>query len=194
MFTGIIEEVGQVRQAGSRLEIVAKLILEDLIIGGSVSVNGVCLTAVDIGPDFFAADLAPETVRRSSLGSLQEGSPVNLERPVTLQQRLSGHLVQGHVDATATVRFFAELPDGNWWLRVEVPQELMRFVAEKGSITLDGISLTVAEVDGNFLAVAIIPHTYQHTALQGKSAGDVLNVECDILAKYVERLLGPRAV
>ncbi len=192
MFTGIIEEVGQVRQTGSRLQIVAKLILEDLVIGGSVAVNGVCLTAVEIGPDFFSADLAPETLHRSNLGGLDQGSEVNLERPVTLQQRLSGHLVQGHVDATGVIHSFAQLPDGNWWLRVELPAEIARYTVKKGSITLDGISLTIAEADRNVIAAAIIPHTYQNTALHGKSAGAALNVECDVLAKYVERLMSPR--
>ncbi len=194
MFTGIVEEVGEVRQAGNRLRVGAHLILEDLIVGGSIAVNGVCLTAVEIGPDSFTADLAPETLRRSNLGGLAKGSRVNLERPVTLQQRLSGHLVQGHVDATATIRFIAELPDGNWWLRVELPPELTRYVVEKGSITLDGISLTVAEVDGNVVAVAIIPHTYNHTSLQGARTGQVLNVECDVLAKHVERLMSACSV
>jgi len=194
MFTGIVEEVGEVRQAGSRFRVGANIVLEDLIVGGSIAVNGVCLTAVEIGPDSFTADLAPETLRRSNLGILTEGSRVNLERPVTLQQRLSGHLVQGHVDATATIRFFAELPDGNWWLRVELPPAMMRYVVEKGSITLDGISLTVAEVDGNFLAVAIIPHTYERTALRGARTGSLLNVECDVLAKHVERLMSARSV
>jgi len=194
MFTGIIEEVGQVRQAGTRLQIGAKLILEDLIPGGSIAVNGVCLTAVELSPDCFTADLAPETLHRSNLGTLHAGSPVNLERPVTLQQRLSGHIVQGHVDATAIIRSFDELADGNWWLRVELPASLMRYVVEKGSVTLDGISLTVAEVGENYLAVAVIPHTYRNTALRGAPAGSLLNVECDVLAKHVERLMSACSV
>ena len=186
MFTGIIEEVGRVRTAGSRLVVQAKLVTEDLVPGGSIAVNGVCLTAVEIAPDHFAADLAPETLSRSNLGDLVPGSLVNLERPVTLQHRLSGHMVQGHVDATATVESFSELPNQNWWLRVSLPEHLMRYVVEKGSITLDGVSLTVAEVDGNSLSVAVIPHTYEHTSL---SAASRMNVECDVIAKHVERLM-----
>jgi len=193
MFTGIIEEVGHVRQAGAKLQVVAKLVLEDLVEGGSIAVNGVCLTAVAIGSDSFTADLAPETLRRSNLGGLVNGSPVNLERPVTLQQRLSGHLVQGHVDAIARVDSLTQLPNGNWWLRVEMPPELMRYVVEKGSVALDGISLTVAEVNGNALSVAIIPHTYEHTGLRAASSGTAINVECDVLAKHVERLLSVRS-
>ncbi len=192
MFTGIVEEVGTVRQAGNRLVVEAKLVVEDLVPGGSVAVNGVCLTAVEIGADHFAADLAPETLRRSNLGDLQSGSQVNLERPVTLQQRLSGHLVQGHVDATAEIESLAQLPNGNWWLQARLPENLLRYVVEKGSVALDGISLTVAELDGNVLSVAVIPHTFEHTALHAASHSQRLNVECDVLAKHVERLLSFR--
>lgn len=192
MFTGIIEEVGTVLQAGNRLVIAAKLVTEDLLPGGSVAVNGVCLTAVELSADHFAADLAPETLRRSNLGDLQAGSLVNLERPVTLQQRLSGHLVQGHVDATAQLDSLEQLANGNWWLRARLPEDLIRYVVEKGSVALDGISLTVAELDGNVLSVAVIPHTYEHTALHAASLTHRLNVECDVLAKHVERLLSFR--
>ena len=192
MFTGIIEEVGVVRTAGSKLEIGASVVVQDLLEGGSIAVNGVCLTAVHWTDDSFTADLAPETLSRSNLGQLRAGSLVNLERPVTLQQRLSGHLVQGHVDATGTVESFRQLPDGNWWLEVSVPSELIRYIAEKGSVALDGISLTVARVDGNVLAAAIIPHTYAHTALRDASLNYRINIECDVLAKHVERLIEAR--
>ncbi|MDQ6677361.1 MAG: riboflavin synthase [Acidobacteriota bacterium] len=189
MFTGIIEETGLVKQTGTRLQIACALVLTDLSIGGSVAVNGVCLTAVAVQPDGFAADLAPETLNRSNLGDLRAGSRVNLERPVTLQQRLSGHLVQGHVDAAGVVESLSRLPDGSWWLRAVLPRELMRYVVEKGSIALDGISLTVAALEEDVISVAIIPHTYEHTSLKGKAGGERINVECDVLAKHVERLL-----
>ena len=194
MFTGIIEEVGVVRTAGSKLEIGASLVVQDLLEGGSIAVNGVCLTAVRWSAESFTADLAPETLSRSNLGQLSAGSLVNLERPVNLQQRLSGHLVQGHVDATGTVEAFRQLPDGNWWLEVSVPTELIRYIVEKGSVALDGISLTVARVDGNVLAAAIIPHTYAHTALRAASLNYRINIECDVLAKHVERLLEARLI
>lgn len=194
MFTGIIEEVGRVRMPGSRLVIEAKLVTEDLLPGGSIAVNGVCLTAVEIALDHFAADLAPETLSRSNFGDLVAGSLVNLERPVTLQQRLSGHLVQGHVDATATIQALDQLPGGNWWLRVKMPAALMRYIVEKGSVALDGISLTVAQLDEDSLSVAIIPHTYESTALSAASHGYRINVECDVLAKHVERLIAANAL
>lgn len=194
MFTGIIEEVGHVLQAGSKLRVAAHVVMEDLVLGGSIAVNGVCLTAVQIGDGFFEADLAPETLRRSNLGQLSNGMSVNLERPVTLEQRLSGHLVQGHIDATGAIIAFTQLPEGNWWLQIQMPPELLRYVVQKGSITLNGISLTVAEMEGNTLAVAIIPHTYEHTALHSAAAGHLVNIECDVLAKHVERLMSARSV
>lgn len=194
MFTGIIEEVGRVLQAGSKLRIQAAVVMQDLVLGGSIAVNGVCLTAVEMGDGFFQADLAPETLKCSNLGQLAIGMAVNLERPVTLEQRLSGHLVQGHVDSTAEILSFTQLPGGNWWLRVQMPPDLQRYVVQKGSITLDGISLTVAELERGTLAVAIIPHTYEHTALRHSAAGHLLNVECDVLAKHVERLMSARSV
>ena len=194
MFTGIIEEVGRVLQAGSKLRIAAQVVMEDLVLGGSIAVNGVCLTAVQIGEGFFEVDLAPETLRRSNLGQLASGMSVNLERPVTLQQRLSGHLVQGHVDATGTILNFTQLPEGNWWLQIQVPPDLLRYVVQKGSITLNGISLTVAELKGETLSAAIIPHTYEHTALHIAAVGHLVNIECDVLAKHVERLMNARSV
>jgi riboflavin synthase len=197
VFTGIIEELGTVaalepRQAGARLRVRCSLILEDLTEGASISVNGVCLTAVGISADYFAADLAPETLSRSTLGSLVSGSRVNLERPVTPATRLSGHIVQGHVDATAEIVALDELGDGNWWLKVRVPAALDRYLVEKGSISLDGISLTIASLDHEIVGVTIIPHTFTHTSLGTARVGSKVNVEVDVLAKHVEKLLAAR--
>ena len=189
MFTGIIEELGKVEAAGARLSIGCSRVLADLAMGASVAVNGVCLTAVDIRPDGFSADLAPETLERSNLGDLKPGDGVNLERPMTLQARLSGHIVQGHVDATAILETLRELGDENWELTVRVPRDLDRFLVYKGSICIDGISLTIASVEDGQVRVAIIPHTYEATNLSGRKPGDRVNIECDVLAKHVDKLL-----
>lgn len=202
MFTGIIEELGSVvsldpRPAGARLVIGCSTVLSDLTEGASIAVNGVCLTAVDIGANSFAADLAPETLERSNLGGLGAGSPVNLERPVTPATRLSGHIVQGHVDATAVVEAFDELGGGNWWLKVRVPAALDRYLVHKGSICIDGISLTIAALDSapdgdSLVGITIIPHTASHTTLGFARARTRVNIEVDVLAKHVEKLLGGR--
>jgi riboflavin synthase len=189
LFTGIIEELGKVEAAGTRLSIGCSRVLADLAMGASVAVNGVCLTAVDIRPDGFSADLAPETLERSNLGDLKPGDGVNLERPMTLQARLSGHIVQGHVDATAILETLRELGDENWELTVRVPRDLDRFLVYKGSICIDGISLTIASVEDGQVRVAIIPHTYEATNLSGRKPGDRVNIECDALAKHVDKLL-----
>jgi riboflavin synthase len=194
MFTGIIEEVGEVRRltrhdAGARLEIGCRAVLSDATPGVSIAVNGVCLTAVEVDEAHFSADLAPETLKRSNLGALQTGSLVNLERPLSLSTRLSGHMVQGHVDGTGEVRQLEQLGDGNWWLRVTVPADLNRYVIEKGSITLDGISLTIAGLGEDAVSIAIIPHTYAATNLRTRKRGDWINIEVDLIAKYVEKLL-----
>lgn len=190
MFTGIVEESGRVEQPGSRLSIACARVLDDLTIGASIAVNGVCLTAVDIRPDGFSADLAPETLERSNLGDLKSGDRVNLERPITLAARLSGHIMQGHVDGTATLESLRELENNNWELAVKVPPALDRYLVYKGSIAIDGISLTIADVTDRIVRVAIIPHTHQATNLSQRKPGDRLNIECDILAKHVEKLLG----
>jgi riboflavin synthase len=191
MFTGIVEELGTVAQAGNRLRVCCKTVLEDLTEGASIAVNGVCLTAVAITPDSFCADLAPETLRRSNLGDLQTGSRVNLERPVTPATRLSGHLVQGHVDATAGLVSLDPLGDENYWLKVRVPAEFDRYLVHKGSISIDGISLTIASLDpGPVVGVTIIPHTISHTTLGSAKPGARLNIEVDVIAKHVEKLLG----
>jgi len=189
MFTGIVEELGTVVTAGTRLEVKCTAVLSDLSIGASIAVNGVCLTAVSVTAEGFAADLAPETISRSNLGDLTAGSRVNLERPVTHATRLSGHIVQGHVDATGEVVALDSLRDGNWWLKVRVPKSLDRYLVEKGSVTLDGISLTIAALDGDVIGVTIIPHTYTSTNMCQARVGTRLNVEVDVLAKHVEKLL-----
>jgi riboflavin synthase len=190
MFTGIIEEVGSVESAGTRIVVRCRVVLEDAVLGASIAVNGVCLTVTALGAGSFAADVSPETLRRSTLGELRPGAPVNLERPLSPTGRLGGHLVQGHVDGVGEVIAVETLSEGNSWLRVRVPEELLRYVVAKGSIAIDGISLTVAEVEGDRLAATVIPHTFRSTALAGRRAGDRVNLECDIIAKYVERMLG----
>ena len=194
MFTGIIEELGAVESlakqtAGARLRVRCARVLEDLKPGSSIAVNGVCLTAVEIGRDAFSADLAPETLRRSNLGDLGPGARVNLERPLAPTDRLSGHIVQGHVDGTGELLELNQLGDENWWLKIRVPAELDRYLVFKGSIAIDGISLTIASLERDVLGVTIIPHTYQNTSLGTHTPGDRLNLECDVLAKHVEKLL-----
>ena len=189
MFTGIVEELGTVIAAGTKLEVRCSTVLSDLSIGASIAVNGVCLTAVAVGGDGFGADLAPETLSRSNLGDLVAGSRVNLERPVTPVTRLSGHIVQGHVDATGEIVGLDKLRDGNWWLKVHVPKSLDRYLVEKGSVTLDGISLTIAAIDVDVIGVTIIPHTFANTTIGQARVGTRINVEVDVLAKHVEKLL-----
>jgi len=194
VFTGIIEELGLVesveqRSAGSRLKIRAAAARSDLHEGDSICVNGVCLTAAALHEGGFFADAAPETLQRSSLGSLQPGSRVNLERALQASARLGGHIVQGHVDGVGSVVSLDLLGDDNWWLQVAVPAELERYLVFKGSVAIDGISLTVARVDGAVISVTIIPHTYHHTTISTLSTGSKVNVETDVLAKYVEKML-----
>lgn len=194
MFTGIIEELGTVESvrmgaSGARLKVRCSTVMNDAAEGASIAVNGVCLTAVEPRPDGFSADLAPETLRRSNLGDLRAGSRVNLERPLSPAGRLSGHIVQGHVDGTGEFLGLEALGDENWWLRIRVPADLDPFLVYKGSIAIDGISLTVAALEGDVLAATIIPHTYRNTTLAGYRPGARVNLECDILAKHVEKLL-----
>ncbi|HLK49071.1 MAG TPA: riboflavin synthase [Bryobacteraceae bacterium] len=190
MFTGIIEELGAVASIHTgRLTVRCSTVRHDLTEGASIAVNGVCLTAVDLRPDSFSADLAPETLRRSNLGDLRAGSRVNLERPLAPTGRLSGHIVQGHVDGTGELLSLDALGDENWWLRVRIPAELDPFLVYKGSVAIDGISLTIAALEADVLSVTIIPHTYRHTTLGAYRPGARVNLECDILAKHVEKLL-----
>ncbi len=198
MFTGIVEETGRVlactrSETGGRLVVRAKEVIGDLTRGGSIAVNGCCLTAVEVGPASFAADLSPETLARTNLGGLHAGGVVNLERPLLPTSRLSGHFVLGHVDGTGDVTGLAPVGDGNWWLTVSVPDEFRKFLVDKGSIAIDGISLTIAELKGASVSIAIIPHTYEVTTLQAYRAGDAVNLEFDMLAKHVHRLLAASA-
>lgn len=197
MFTGLIEETGTVESleklpAGARLRVRCRTVLEDLGEGSSIAVNGVCLTAREVGRDGFAADVAPETLARSNLGDLRPGALVNLERPLSPSGRFGGHLVQGHVDGTGEFLSLEPLGNDHWWLRVRVPAELDRYLVYKGSVAIDGISLTVAALEEGVLSVAIVPHTYAHTNLRLRRLGERVNLECDIVAKYLEKLLASR--
>jgi riboflavin synthase len=192
MFTGIVEELGQVRErTATQLRIGADVVLDGSALGASIAVNGCCLTLVDSGTDsdggWWVADVSDETWDRTCLGDLAVGDPVNLERPVRLEDRLSGHLVQGHVDGVGTI--VATPPD----LKVTASAEVLRYCVEKGSITVDGVSLTVVEVLDDSFTVAVIPHTTEVTTLGHKQPGDRVDLEVDVIAKYVERLLAPHA-
>jgi riboflavin synthase len=194
MFTGIIQELGRVvsvypHSKGARFKIACRAVLADAQIGASIAVNGACLTAVGMDNEGFTADLAPETLKRTNLADLGPGAPVNLERPLAANGRLDGHFVLGHVDGTAGVVALDALGDDNWWLQVRVPKLLERYVVSKGSVALDGISLTVAGIEGEIASFTIIPHTYQHTTLHSYRPGMRLNIEVDILAKHLEKLL-----
>jgi riboflavin synthase len=184
MFTGIVEELGHViALEGDRIRIGARTVLDGARIGDSTSVNGCCLTVVALGDGWWEADVTDETLDRTNLGDLRPGDPVNLERPVRLEDRLGGHLVQGHVDGVGTIVEAA--PD----LRVTAPDGLLRYLVEKGSITVDGISLTVVQPTSDGFTVAVIPHTAAVTTLGTKGVGGRVNLEVDVVAKYVERLL-----
>lgn len=194
MFTGIVEETGAVKAfekgaAGARLEIEASTVLGDMQLGGSIAVNGCCLTAVEISESAFFADLSPETLARTNLGDLTAGARVNLERPLLPSSRLSGHFVQGHVDGTGEFLGIDAVGDDNWKLRVRAPRDLLRYLVYKGSVAIDGISLTIASLVDDIIEVAIIPHTFQETNLGARKPGDRVNLEVDILAKYVARQL-----
>ncbi|MFJ4871846.1 riboflavin synthase [Streptomyces sp. NPDC088757] len=197
MFTGIVEELGEVvaverLEDASRFRLRGPLVTEGAQHGDSIAVNGVCLTVVEHGDGEFTADVMAETLKRSSLGALDVGSRVNLERPMAVGGRLGGHIVQGHVDGTGTV--LDRTPSEHWELvRVGLPAHLARYVVEKGSITVDGVSLTVVEVGDDWFTISLIPTTLDLTTLGIKKSGDPVNLEVDVIAKYVERLLGPNA-
>jgi riboflavin synthase len=200
MFTGIIEHVGRVESLktaldgaaeSSRLRVNAGPLAASLAVSNSIAVNGCCLTVVEISGETFAADLSSETLRRTSFGEIKPGTRVNLERPLTAGKEFGGHFVQGHVDGIGRVTRW-EAEGANWWLGVRVPRELARYVAMKGSASIDGISLTVANLAGDIVEAAIIPFTYANTNLQALRVGDAVNFETDILAKYVERILEAR--
>jgi riboflavin synthase len=193
VFTGIVEELGTVVALqqltdSARLRIHGALVTSDAVHGASIAVNGVCLTVVDFGDEEFTADVMHETLVRSSLGALDIGSRVNLERPVTLATRLGGHLVQGHVDGTGEI--LERTPSEHWEIvRVSLPDDLGRYVVEKGSITVDGVSLTVVEAARDWFSISLIPTTLELTTLGTKAVGDPVNLEVDVVAKYVERML-----
>jgi riboflavin synthase len=192
MFTGIVEEVGEVLNAGHSLRVHCRAVLADALEGASIAVNGVCLTMVNFDATGISCDLSPETLARTNLGTLREGSPVNLERAAVLGDRLGGHIVQGHVDGTAEFVSLDPLPDGNWWLRITIPRDLSRYTIHKGSVTLDGVSLTIASLDNEALGVAIIPHTYANTIIRTYGPGTKINLEVDLVAKYIEKMLPAR--
>jgi riboflavin synthase len=194
MFTGIVEEVGRVRAVtrnatGVRLEIAATTVLEDARVGASIAVNGCCLTVVACGDGWWSTDAVAETLDRTNLGQLAPGDPVNLERPLRLADRLGGHLVQGHVDATGTVEARHPEPDGSVRLHVAAPGDVLRYVVTKGSIAVDGISLTIAARDPAGFVIAVIPHTLEATTLGTTPVGTRVNLEVDMIAKYVSAMV-----
>jgi riboflavin synthase len=196
VFAGIVEEMGAVKSldktlSGARLTILAKLVMDDLPIGASISVNGACLTVIKRDEKEFSADVSPETLAVTNLGKLAVGAPVNLERAMKLNERIGGHLVAGHVDGVGTIR--ERRQEGNGIvLTVEAPLEILRYCIPKGSVTVDGVSLTINEVTGRSFSVMIIPHTAKVTTLGIKQVGDTVNLESDLIGKYVERLLQER--
>ena len=197
MFTGIVEETGTVESVrkgavSSFIRIRAEIVLENTKLGDSIAVNGVCLTVTDMSDKCFQADVMNETLSRSSLGSLSAGSPVNLERAMAADGRFGGHIVSGHIDGTGTVTDVKK--DGiSVWYTVSAPPEIMRYIVEKGSVAIDGISLTVAKITDTSFSVSVIPHTAAQTILGSKKTGDIVNLENDLIGKYVEKLLKPAA-
>lgn len=189
MFTGIVEEVGQVKAIGNgTLQIQATKVLEDVKLGDSIAVNGICLTVTGFNSHSFQADVMPETIKRTSLGELKLGSPVNLERALTLSSRLGGHIVSGHIDGTGRIVSLKE--DKNAILmKIQTDGAILRYIVEKGSVALDGISLTVAQVGTRDFTVSLIPHTRQGTNLSAKGEGSLINIENDVVGKYVAKLL-----
>ena len=197
MFTGIIEEMGTVRRLNQspnrcELELSASKVLEGTQIGDSIAVNGVCLTVIRLGEEHFTADVMPETLRRNNLGQLKPGSKVNLERAMAANGRFGGHIVAGHIDGTGKI--LAMQPEGNAVLvTISATPELLRYVVEKGSIAIDGISLTVAKVSHTDFTVSLIPHTGEETTLLKHRSGEIVNLETDIIGKYVEKLMQPKS-
>jgi riboflavin synthase len=195
MFTGIVEEVGKIlrieqRGENRRITVAAGKLPKELKTGNSISVSGVCLTALDTKPGSFCADLAPETWERTSFSRMREGALVNLELPMKADGRFGGHIVQGHVDGVGKLIALDRIADsGNYWLRLELPREIEKYTVHKGSICIEGISLTVAKLEGRECTVAIIPHTVEMTNLNSLKPGDPLNLEADLIAKYVEKMM-----
>jgi len=194
MFTGIIEEIGIVKSVTKGAKSFSMLITADVVASGlktgdSVNTNGACLTVTSPGKDSFTVDVMPETMRKTNLGSLKQGSPVNLERALQLSSRLGGHLVSGHIDGTGLIRKLKK-EDNAVWITVKAGAEILRYIIPKGSVSIDGISLTVVHVDEDSFDVSLIPHTMTVTTLHDKKAGDTLNIECDMIAKYIEKITG----
>ena len=193
MFTGIIEELGKIsaltkHSSGAKIQISAKIVTENTNEGDSIAVNGVCLTALEITPNGFAADVSQETLNRSTLGNLKVGAAVNLERAVTPSTRLGGHIVQGHVDATG--KFLSATQSGDFWtVRIGFPRLIRQYLVYKGSISVEGISLTIAELTDDYFEIAVIPKTWQLTNLSTLKNGEAVNLEADVIAKYVERIM-----
>jgi riboflavin synthase len=196
MFTGLVEEVGritahEVRGSSARLSVGCEAVLDDLPIGASIALDGCCVTVTDVDEAGFSVDLMAETMRVTSLGDLTVGAHVNLERAMSARSRFGGHLVQGHVDAVGTVVAVEDVP-GTRFLRVAVPSELERYLVTKGSVTLSGVSLTIAALEGDTVTIGLIPHTLASTTLGDRIVGDRINLEVDVVAKYVERMLPPQ--
>ncbi|MGA8213841.1 MAG: riboflavin synthase [Candidatus Sulfotelmatobacter sp.] len=195
MFTGIVEEVGHVarieqRGDNRRITVAAETVTTELKTGDSIAVSGVCLTALDIKPGSFCADLAPETWERTSFSRMREGALVNLELPMKADGRFGGHIVQGHVDGVGKLIALDRIADSqSWWLRIELPHEVEKYTVYKGSISIEGISLTVANLEGRNCTIAIIPHTVEMTNLNSLRPGDPVNLEADLIAKYVEKMM-----
>ena len=194
MFTGIVEEVGTIQsikrgRKSSVLKIKGQKVLQGTRIGDSISTNGICLTVTKVGNDFFEADVMSESLNRTNIGELVPGSYVNLERALSLATRLGGHIVSGHIDGTGKIRNLKR-DDNAVWITIETAPEILRYIIEKGSIAIDGVSLTVVTVNDQFFKVSIIPHTGEETILLQKKMGDTVNLECDMIGKYVEKLLG----
>ena len=193
MFTGIIEELGKIASfekhtSGAKIKISAKIVTENTLEGDSIAVNGVCLTALDVEKDSFAADVSAETLQKSTLGKLKTGAKVNLERAVTPATRLGGHIVQGHVDSRG--KFISAVSSGDFWtVRISFPREIGQYLVYKGSVSVEGISLTIAELGADYFEIAVIPKTWELTNLSSLKSGDEVNLEADVIAKYVERIL-----
>lgn len=197
MFTGIIEEVGFLKSlrrsgGGAVIEIDAKYVLSDVKIGDSIAVNGLCLTVTDFGTDYFTADIMPESLNRSSLGSLIFGDRVNLERAMAAGGRFGGHIVSGHIDGTGRISKIRRDSNAVWYT-INADKKILKYVIEKGSIAIDGVSLTVAAVSGTDFSVSVIPHTAENTALPYKKTGDIVNLENDLIGKYIEKLLNEKS-
>ncbi len=196
MFTGIIEEIGVVRSikwltTGAQFSIQASNILQDTKIGDSIAVNGCCVTIVDKQSDQWMCDIVQETLNRTNLQYLKVGNHVNLERAIRYQDRLNGHLVQGHVDGMGNILSKQSLPDHSWWVTIEATAAISRYIVLKGSIAIDGVSLTIADMEENCFSFAMIPHTARVTTLGYKQVGEKVNLEVDLMAKYAERILSP---